>query len=125
RADICPYGHDKNVTGWSGRGCAECGRLSSANYARRKRGAGMLPKARIRPTFSRAARALGLFGAKRIPEIYLRGSRRQRLALLQGLMDTDGCISPRGRCEFVTTNEAIADGFAELVVSLGLKFTRS
>ena len=24
RADVCPRGHNKNVLGWSGRGCAEC-----------------------------------------------------------------------------------------------------
>jgi hypothetical protein len=42
-----------------------------------------------------ALRALGIFGDKDVPPIYLRASVKQRLALLQGLMDTDG--SPGAR----------------------------
>ncbi|MEO0809732.1 MAG: phage terminase large subunit family protein, partial [Pseudomonadota bacterium] len=61
--------------------------------------------------------------AKYIPSIYLRASREQRIALLQGLMDTDGHADARiGTLEFCTTSEAIADGFAELITSLGYKF---
>src|SRR6476620_11716096 len=33
---------------------------------------------------------LGVLGNKHVPDAYLRGSKAQRLALLQGLMDTDG-----------------------------------
>ena len=36
---------------------------------------------------------------KHIPQKYLRGSYAQRLALLQGIMDTDGSIDKRGSCE--------------------------
>lgn len=68
-----------------------------------------------------ALRALGLLGNKHIPAAYLRASAQQRTALLQGLMDTDGCVSDRGQCEFTTTSPALRDGVAELLRSLGYK----
>ena len=61
------------------------------------------------------------FKNKHIPMQYLRGSKEQRLALLQGLIDTDGYIAPNGMVEFSNTNRNIAYGVAELVRSLGAK----
>ncbi|HLI84118.1 MAG TPA: terminase gpA endonuclease subunit, partial [Bryobacteraceae bacterium] len=66
-------------------------------------------------------RSLDLAGNKHIPAIYLRASISQRLALLQGLMDTDGHCTKRGRCEFSTASKALRDGVYELIVSLGMK----
>lgn len=43
------------------------------------------------------------------------------MALLQGLMDTDGYCDARGQCEFTTTNPRLLDGVLELVNSLGIK----
>lgn len=68
-------------------------------------------------------RAAGVLGNKHIPPQYLRASRAQRLALLQGLMDTDGTVSDTGRPEFTNTNRAVIDGAYELIVSLGWKAT--
>ena len=64
---------------------------------------------------------MGLIGNKHIPEIYLRSSIEQRLSLLQGLMDTDGCCLKSGRVEFCSTNKILADGVGQLVWSLGIK----
>lgn len=64
---------------------------------------------------------LGLLGNKHIPPAYLRASEEQRLALLQGLMDTDGGCDKRGQCEFTSTRRVLADGTAELIRSLGIK----
>ena len=46
-------------------------------------------------------RALGLLGNEHVPPHYLTGDVDQRLALLQGLMDSGGCgiISSVGRTE--------------------------
>lgn len=63
--------------------------------------------------------ALGIYANKRIPPQYLRGSADQRLAFLQGLVDTDGCVDTKGRVIFCNTNENLADGVAELARSLG------
>jgi hypothetical protein len=69
-------------------------------------------------------RALGLLGRKHIPPIYLRASIWQRMALLKGLMDTDGHCPKDGVCEFTTVLTVLADGFQELVHSLGIRTSR-
>lgn len=64
-------------------------------------------------------RMLGLLENKHIPPAYLRGSKEQRLALLAGLMDSDGSVNADGGCEFTNTDRALINGVAELVRSLG------
>ncbi|MGH6792639.1 MAG: LAGLIDADG family homing endonuclease, partial [Methyloceanibacter sp.] len=68
-----------------------------------------------------ALRALGVYRNKQIPPVYLRASASQRLALLQGLMDTDGHCDTRGTATFINTNERLTDGFCELAHTIGLK----
>nr|MBA2708061.1 toprim domain-containing protein [Gemmatimonadaceae bacterium] len=69
---------------------------------------------------------LGLLHNKHIPPAYLRASADQRIALLQGLMDTDGYCAPESRlCEFCSVTEALARDTWELACSLGLKATLS
>lgn len=69
-------------------------------------------------------REMGLSEEKFIPKDYLRGSSRQRLALLQGLMDTDGHFAQKvNQCVFVNTNANIVSGVLELCASLGIKAT--
>ena len=77
---------------------------------------------------------LGLMGTysdtKFIPEIYMHASPRQRLALIQGLMDTDGTAdSPtlskdktflkNNGLEYSTTSPVLAEQFQYLIRSLG------
>lgn len=66
-------------------------------------------------------RAMGVLGAKHVPAVYLRASAKQRLALLQGLMDTDGHACASGAVEFTNTNRNIAESVVELACSLGHK----
>ena len=66
-------------------------------------------------------RDAGLLANKHVPRAYLRASIRQRVALLQGLMDTDGSATLAGACEFTTTLPALRDGVHELLASLGIK----
>ena len=68
-------------------------------------------------------RALDVLGNKHVPAAYLRASRAQRLALLQGLIDSDGYVSPRGHIEFCTTSPRLATAVTELVRTLGVKTT--
>lgn len=59
---------------------------------------------------------------KHIPAALLRGSHEQRLALMQGLMDTDGSWNRiRSQAVFCTSRKEMAYDFAELVSSLGSK----
>lgn len=75
----------------------------------------------VRSIFSK----LGLLGRKHIPKMYLRSSERQRRQLLAGLMDTDGHISSDNfRAEYCSVLPELVDGVAELLSSLGIKFTR-
>lgn len=60
---------------------------------------------------------------KHIPHDYLWASKEQRLALLQGLMDSDGFASKNGSIDFVNTNKKIAYGAYQLVQSLGKRCT--
>lgn len=57
---------------------------------------------------------------KHIPNKYLRSSFEQRLALLQGLVDSDGHIdNTRGRAVFTSTSKKLFVKTKELVISLG------
>ena len=64
---------------------------------------------------------LGVLGNKHVPESYLRAAPKQRLALLQGLMDTDGSNGRNGQVEFTNTNRRLTEAVVELAVSLGHK----
>ena len=65
---------------------------------------------------TRDLRLAGLKDNKHIPEAYLQASPEQRLALLQGLMDSDGYCNPKtGAIEFSNTNKAIIDGVLALL----------
>lgn len=66
-------------------------------------------------------RSAGVLGKKRIPAAYLRASFAQRLALMQGLMDTDGHCNTRGTATFVNVNDGLVDDLCELAHTLGLK----
>ncbi len=77
--------------------------------------------------FVQQIKKLGVYGNKRIPEIYLTASIAQRQLLLAGLMDSDGSITRNNKtpqCEFSTSFPALADGFHRLARSLGIRTTR-
>jgi replicative DNA helicase len=57
----------------------------------------------------------------RIPSRYLRASRAQRMALLAGLLDTAGTLTPTGSVQFSSTSARLAADVRELVVSLGYR----
>lgn len=120
---------------WLGDGFSHHGAIESADeeVIARIRGAGYEVRERHRASASATygiiglqpqLRALGVLLNKHIPEIYLRASFDQRLALLQGLMDTDGCVMGAGKDSRVAiglTNERLALGVAELARTFGWK----
>jgi hypothetical protein len=65
------------------------------------------------------------YGNKHIPPDYLLSSEDQRIALLQGLMDSDGCIDKNGYAVFVNQNERLAQDVLQLARSLGLSASLS
>lgn len=66
-------------------------------------------------------RGCGLLKNKHIPDEYLCSSVEQRLFLLQGLIDTDGCVTKDGKVTFHNTSERLVDGVLTLVRSFGVK----
>ena len=99
-------------------GCYNARELKKPNAKSRK----------IAFTINSELKQLGLFGKhsydKFIPECYKYASVEDRLALLQGLMDTDGhCMKSNkdifSGTEFSTVSERLSDDVAELVQSLG------
>ena len=59
---------------------------------------------------------------KFIPNEYLFGSVEQRLSLLQGLLDTDGCINDKkGKVSFCSVSKQLVDNIKSLIYSLGYK----
>lgn len=67
---------------------------------------------------------LGVIGNKHIPDAYLRSPASSRLALLQGLADTDGTVAKNGSSQSIcTTKPALASGIKTLVSSLGGTWT--
>jgi hypothetical protein len=69
--------------------------------------------------FEPQLRQLGVLGHKHVPSAYLIGSGEQRLALLHGLMDTDGSVDDDGYVEFSSIDENLADAVVWLASSLG------
>lgn len=82
--------------------------------------------ARVRDGFESRCRRLGIWGAKRIPEMYLTASVEQRKQLLAGLVDSDGSIATTARSpqvEFSTSIPELAEGVHRLLRSLGIRAT--
>lgn len=114
RPTLCGRGHSISP----GKRCRDCARLHNKT---RHSGKALPPR---QPNTIRAKlRIAGLLGNKHIPDCYKFASIEQRTALLQGLMDTDGTISRRGGCEFVSVNRRLAEDFAELAIGLGYKLS--
>lgn len=103
-------------------GYEDANAYARARYAYHKHGTAMVADAR-RPTFYSRLSKAGLIGNKHIPSAYLRASKAQRLALLQGLMDSDGTCGKKGSCELTVCSGGLAYGAIELIRSLGFKPT--
>jgi hypothetical protein len=69
-------------------------------------------------------RTLSVINNKHIPQEYLLSSIEQRMELLQGLMDTDGCCLNRsGACEYVSVSATLISNVSTLLSGLGIKHT--
>ena len=81
-------------------------------------------RGREQSDFRKRMEGLEIYHKKAVPEAYTRGSISQRLALVQGLMDTDGYIDANGTAIFSNTNEGIIDPFREVLRTLGYASTK-
>lgn len=68
---------------------------------------------------------LDLIDNKHIPDVYKINSRKVRLELLAGLIDSDGYVYGEGNCiEIIQKNEKLSDDIEYLCFSLGFMITR-
>jgi intein/homing endonuclease len=77
------------------------------------------------PGLSDKLRYYDLLKNKHIPEDYLISSSEDRMELLAGLIDTDGCALSDGRYEFSQKSESLTDQITRLARSLGFKVSKS
>jgi len=91
--------------------------------ARARTGKSKVPVSKI--NLNKECVELGLMGhrawEKFIPKDYLWNSVENRIAILQGLMDTDGTIGEMCRMEYCTTSPQLAEDVKFIVQSLGGK----
>jgi len=94
--------------------CPECGGQAT--------GSGRCKDCHLRTGSVQAIlRSMDVLGDKHIPTVYLRASESQRRALLAGLLDTDGTVSPTGSVQLTFTSRRLAHDAQELVLSLGYR----
>ena len=74
-----------------------------------------------------AVRVLGIANhrswEKFIPEVYKFASVEDRLALLQGIMDGDGCVFKDGQISYSSSSERLRNDVRDLIFSLGGRST--
>lgn len=109
---LCHRGHER-------AGLDHCPACAHLNYRQRRYGEPLPPQTNV--PFRRKLIQLGVIGAKHIPAPYYRASHRQRLGLLQGIMDTDGTCARGGSLALDLYNERLARDVHRLIMSLGHK----
>lgn len=63
----------------------------------------------------------GVAGSKHIPQLYMFAALEQRTALLQGIMDSDGCVNKNGNVEITLGHKRLIDDVYSLLCGLGFK----
>lgn len=66
-------------------------------------------------------KSYGVIGNKHIPMDYQFADINQRASLLQGLMDSDGCVNKNGYCEITLKPKSFVDDVYSLLCGLGFK----
>jgi len=111
----CARGHERSKHA-NGSHCRACDR--ERDHLKRN-GTGLSRRNNI--SMNELMASLGLFRKKQIITPYFRAGVRQRLSLLQGLMDTDGHVAKGGKCEITLCDERLANDVLSLLRSLGYK----
>ena len=119
QGDLGPLMDELSRRGFATKECAQHGDRAPKIYV-------SLPGRRVGGSFGTGQRALkgdmkhwGLLGNKHVPDAYLFSGASQRLDLLRGLMDSDGCIDKNGRAVFVSNRKQLANAVALLARSFG------
>lgn len=95
---------------------ATCKKVGNSLYTYSISGSVQNPFTYIRKHF----KDMNLFNNKHIPNVYKNSSIKQRLALLAGMIDSDGHLR-HGYIEFCIKNNVLADDIVFVIRSLGFK----
>jgi hypothetical protein len=117
RKGLCAFGHEYGDDTIH-RACGPCRRIRNSGFRKE-------PEGVRTSTLRERLRDAGLLGFKHVPAAYLRASAAQRHALLQGLMDSDGCFVRANnavKATFTNTDRLLIDGIEELLTTLGYKW---
>lgn len=102
----------------------ECNEDVRIDYDKRSSAVQLVFKGLYRKDLVSNLKALGLLGCdssnKFIPDLYKYSSEDQRIALICGLMDTDGYCSKQGVMEFVSKSERLRNDLQWLLKSIGI-----
>ena len=128
-ANMCNGGINISIPDFEKESVTRIGNLLNENYHLKEDRNANCPRYRIvenvksgKNLYIREIKRLGLDvhgNYKFIPEEYKLGSIEQRLSLLRGLMDSDGCIRENNKITFSTNSEKLASDVKEVVYSLG------
>ena len=94
----------------------------SKRYDGRSNGCCLNISAKNAGPFITQLKSAGVYGNKHIPDLYKRGSIQQRIALIQGLCDSDGSIDKqRHRVTYISVRQELIEDMYEVLSSLGEK----
>lgn len=82
---------------------------------------GMTAQEAKKNSFLYKIKQMNLYKNKHIPESYMYASLEDRIELLRGFFDTDGCVNKNGTCEFVQTRYELIKQVSQLLDSVGVK----
>lgn len=120
--DRCPYGHDRGRPAGTRTQSRHCKQCDCTRQMDKYYGRPSTIGEKTNLSFPARLKVGGLWKNKHIPEEYFHGSFKQRLALLQGLMDTDGTVKRgQGSMELGFHDERLASDVCRLIQSLGHK----
>lgn len=98
------------------------GNIGDGNFTIREQKKGLFGVRLLKPIWDKVALLLNedsRSDTKYIPKEILYNSIEKRIALLNGLMDTDGFVSKNGFCHYNTKSKRLSEDFCTLVRSLG------
>lgn len=95
----------------------------SLNPFKKLKEQGMSSQQATANSFLNKIKKLNLYKNKHIPECYMYAPLEDRIELLKGLFDTDGCVNKDGTCEFTQTRYELIKQVSQLLDSVGVKNT--
>lgn len=98
-----------------------CRGMCEQHYKKYKQFIKNYPSNHFKNPFTEFLRSNNLIKNKHIPNCYKFNSRKFRLNLLAGLIDSDGSFSKTGSVEFYNTNKVLAEDVLWLARSLGFR----